>query len=61
MFIDKAMIPRVALQRSAMFPAMNVRLGYVPLLRSGAHISSLRSINITSLLRDYGARQKTLL
>ena len=41
MFIDTRMISRLALQRSAMFPAMNMRMGYVSLLRSEENLFEL--------------------
>jgi hypothetical protein len=50
MFIDRAMNPRHALQRSAMFPAMvrETGLRFAPPEREGIFLGS-RSINITSL------------
>jgi hypothetical protein len=35
MFIEQAILKRIALQRSAMFPTMNCEIRYIPLLWSG--------------------------
>ena len=60
MFIDIAINPMTALQRSAMFAAMKMRdrLRFAPMERGKAFWSS-RSINITSLW-DEGAAWKNL-
>ena len=59
MFIDPAIIPRLALQRSAMFAAMNRRDRRVSLLRSEDNLLERPSINITSL-RDEELLYKSL-
>ena len=58
MFIDKRMIRRLALQRSAMFAAMNMLdgLSFAPLER-GESFCTFCSINITSLLSCHMAHR----
>jgi hypothetical protein len=58
MSIDTEVTIRLALQRSAMFPAIRKRVGQVSLLRSEENVQILRSINISSLRDEEAVRKR---